>query len=66
MECLCGRITCQDAHDDPRLDRRESLGLGRVGSHRVEDVHEHEEERHEQRHPTLNKKKKQIKALKDD
>ena len=37
--------TCQDAHDDPRLDRRQPLGLGRVGRHRVEDVDEHEEQR---------------------
>ena len=41
----------EDADDDPRLDGRETLGLRDVGRDRVEDVHQHEEDSHEQRHP---------------
>jgi hypothetical protein len=33
----------QDAHDHPRLHRRQPLGLGRVGRHRVEYVDQDEE-----------------------
>ena len=42
----------EDAHDDPGLHRRQPLRLGRVGSHRVEDVHQDQKQGHQQSHPT--------------
>ena len=41
----------EDADDDPRLDGSETLGLRDVGRDRVEDVHQHQEDCHEQCHP---------------
>ena len=41
-----------DAGDDPGLDGGQALGLGRVGLDRVEDVDQHQEDRHQESHPT--------------
>ncbi len=41
-----------DAGDDPGLDGRQSLGLGRVGLDGVEDVDQDQEDGHQQGHPT--------------
>ena len=41
----------EDAHDHPGLNRGQALGLGGVGRHGVEDVHQHEKQCHQQRHP---------------
>ena len=44
-----------DAGDDPGLDGRQALGLGRVRLDRVEDVDQHEEDCHQERHSTCRK-----------
>ena len=41
--------------DDPGLDGRQALGLGRVRLDRVEDVDQHEEDCHQERHSTCRK-----------
>ena len=41
-----------DAGDDPGLDGRQTFGLGRVCLDRVEDVDQHQEDRHQKGHPT--------------
>ena len=41
----------QDAYDDPGLDGGQALRLRDVGRDSVENVHQHEEHRHQQRHP---------------
>ena len=38
----------------PSLDSSEAFRLRRVASHRVEDVHQHKEQGHQQRHSTWN------------
>ena len=36
----------EDAHDHPRLHSRQTLRLGSLTSHRVENVHQHQEQGH--------------------
>ena len=40
----------EDAHHDPGFDGGETLGLGGVGRHRVENIHKHEEEGNQEGH----------------
>ena len=46
-------ITPKYPQELPYLQRVETVRLGRVGRDRVENVDQHQEERHEKRHSTL-------------